>query len=480
MIEETLHKYLRHIIDFDGKLTQQVTSYAFGVNLVNEFFFEYVSAKNSFTQTSESMLYDIAVEYYDEYRRPIPESVVIAELTHGNALTTTEKKDVIDTLNAIKLHPVNENEIPHIATLIREHYQRVRSYYVIQNSLDNIHENPSSAIRSLQNELHRIKQVADYRDNDVANQTKTHLLMMEDQFEHFYKNEGLQKATVQFGFKSWDIVYGGMAPGELCILSANPGVGKSFFLKEVSYNVAFNQKKRVVIADREMNDAQNFARLLSRETGIPQRKLRQLNKLTEAELELVEAVREKHARGEYEILWIPFSRASTPRAIKREIEAAFGQERPDLITVDYIDELECPSRMQTWEGIQYNAAALKALGEEMQCPIWTATQNNASGLRTDDPDGAVVAQRSLLKKANFLAVLYQDKKRPFAPPQLGEFEGIPGIIIAKVVKARSEALGEFEMLVDYSKSVVQDYDGTAVVNRVLEPEPKRKKRDVWN
>lgn len=481
MIEESVHKYLRHVIDFDGVLDAGVTSYAMGFAFQSEFFHEYDSVRNSFNQNSESMLFDIAREYYDEFRRPIPESVVVEELTSGNDLTALEKKGIIDSLNNIRAYPVNQNELPYIATTIRENYQRVRSYYAINKSLDGIHEDPNSAIKSLQLELQRIKQVADYKGNDPYSQSKTHTLMTELMFDEFYKHGGTMPPSIQFGFKNWDTVYGGLAPGELLAFSANAGVGKSFFLKEISFNVAFEQQKKVVIVDREMNDSQNFARLLARETRIPARKLRDYSKLSEAEKELVELVRQKHRDGGYDILWIPFTRANTVRSIQREIEAHFGRDKPALITVDYLDELEIPSRMSTWEGIQYNLAALKELGPENRCPVATATQNNASGMKAETIDQSVVAQRSVLKKADYVVVLTEDKTRPFAPPSVGAYDAIPGIVLAKFVKSRSEARTEFEMLVDYSRSIVEDYDGVAEVNRVLQPEKKsRGRRETWD
>ena len=82
------------------------------------------------------------------------------------------------------------------------------------------------------------------------------------------------KYGVQTGFGKLDEVLNGMGKGDLVIVGARPGVGKTSFVLNIAANIANISKKEVCIFSLEMSNTQLVSRMLSTWALVDGRKLR--------------------------------------------------------------------------------------------------------------------------------------------------------------------------------------------------------------
>lgn len=191
-----------------------------------------------------------------------------------------------------------------------------------------------------------------------------------------------KREPVPTGFKALDhneVLDGGLAPGELGMIMAPTGGGKSFFLVNLGYG-ALSAGKNVVHYSFELSEKNIGHRYDARITGIPVKELytrvdewsERLEKFSSANM------------GKLVIKEYP-TKSATVNTLKFHIGRlqADGFE-PDLIIVDYLD------LMKSRRGYEQKRFELEAITEdirsfcmESQLPVWTATQTNREGFNDD-------------------------------------------------------------------------------------------------
>ena len=183
--------------------------------------------------------------------------------------------------------------------------------------------------------------------------------------------EGQLAEGVRSGFMDLDELLGGFKRGDLVILAARTGVGKSALLLNLARNAAAGQHGTVAIFSLEMSGDQLASRLLAAESDVTSTRLR-LGMHTEAE-----EGRIMHAMGvlgEASIYIDDSAMLSVPeiRAKLRRLQADAGL---DLVVVDYLQLLHGSGRADTRTGeISQISRALKELARELNVPVIAAAQ----------------------------------------------------------------------------------------------------------
>ena len=183
--------------------------------------------------------------------------------------------------------------------------------------------------------------------------------------------EGQLTESVRSGFMDLDELLGGFKRGDLVILAARTGVGKSALLLNLARNAAAGQHGTVAVFSLEMSGDQLAARLLSAEADVTSTRLR-LGMHTE-----VEEGRIMHAMGvlgEASIYIDDAAVLSVPeiRAKLRRLQAESGL---DLVVVDYLQLLHGSGRADTRAGeISQITRSLKELARELNVPVIAAAQ----------------------------------------------------------------------------------------------------------
>ena len=177
----------------------------------------------------------------------------------------------------------------------------------------------------------------------------------------------------------WDrvdgITQGGLGRGELGVVIAPTGAGKSMALVHLGA-MAVKAGLQVVHYTLELSDTVVASRYDACLTGVP------LTKLMDEKEMILEEV--KNVRGKLIIKEYPTKSASTSvikNHLKRIVSAG---QKVDMIIVDYGDLLTPTVRYKEKRTeLETIYEELRAIAMEFICPVWTASQTNRSGLNAE-------------------------------------------------------------------------------------------------
>lgn len=196
----------------------------------------------------------------------------------------------------------------------------------------------------------------------------------------------MSRKTVKTNWQEIDtIMDGGLGPGELGIIAAPAGSGKSWLLSKIGAE-AMKQGKTVLHFTLELNENYVGLRYDSCFTGIDFQNIK----------ENVDLVKEKikDISGKLFIKYFPLKTVS-PNSLKNHAERlALLGNKPDLIVVDYADILK---PFETVRGSNsYQSAGdiyeeLRAAAGELQIPIWSASQCGRGSLEHDVIEAGSIA-----------------------------------------------------------------------------------------
>lgn len=185
------------------------------------------------------------------------------------------------------------------------------------------------------------------------------------------------------GWNTLDHLTGGFGKGELIVIAARPGVGKTSFAMEIVRRVAVESAKRIVVFALEMT-RENFAqRLLSQFSGVNLQGTPAASLKDEQWSNLQKAAALIGETG----IFIDDTPALTGRSILERCGSIATQEGPiDLVIVDYL-QLMRPDGSERDERDRQLAdicRSLKRVAKELDCPVMLACQLS----RTQVPPGS--------------------------------------------------------------------------------------------
>ena len=172
-----------------------------------------------------------------------------------------------------------------------------------------------------------------------------------------------------------DICKGGLGQKELGGVIAPTGAGKSMALVHLGAE-AIKLGKNVVHYTLELQDTVVASRYDSCITGVP---LRDLVDFKDAIYETVKDIEGNLIVKEYP------TKSASPVNIKNHLEKLKNRDvKIDMIIVDYADLLR-PRSAHKEKRIELESIyeELRAVAQEFECPVWTASQTNRSGLNAE-------------------------------------------------------------------------------------------------
>jgi replicative DNA helicase len=181
---------------------------------------------------------------------------------------------------------------------------------------------------------------------------------------------------VTMGWEEIDgICKGGLGSGELGVVIAPTGAGKSMVLVHLGTE-ALKLGKTVIHYTLELADSVVASRYDSCLTGI---EIRDLYTFKEQIYDSVQNLAGKLIVKEY-----PTKSAST-NTLKLHLEKLKMRDiQPDMIIVDYGDLLKpISSQREKRQELETIYEELRGIAQENNCPVWTASQTNRSGLNAE-------------------------------------------------------------------------------------------------
>lgn len=180
--------------------------------------------------------------------------------------------------------------------------------------------------------------------------------------------------SVDYGFTQLDSLTAGLHQGELVILAARPGMGKTAFAMNVAENVAIKQEAPILFVSLEMSSIELADRLLCSVARVNGHRLRNGTISQEQRIKLVDVASELSRK--------PFFVDDSASRTVTEIAAAARRIKRrsgglGLIVIDYLQLIEPDNpKDQRQEQVAKIARRLKGLAREVQVPVLCLAQLN--------------------------------------------------------------------------------------------------------
>ena len=238
-----------------------------------------------------------------------------------------------------------------------------------------------------------------------------------------------QISGIPTGFIELDKKLLGLQPGQLIIVAARPGMGKTSFALNIAMSVAKRVELPVMLFSLEMEASELSLRILSSEASISSKKLKTKN-FSHDELRRVMSVYSKMSQ-------IPFSINDSPgidihsiKTISRKLKVQKGAV--GLVIVDYLQLMEgrkarYDSRAQEVSEI---SRGLKELAKDLRCPVISLSQLNRTTESRPDKRPLLADLResgSIEQDADIVLLIYRDDYYH----EDSKDKGIAEILIAK-------------------------------------------------
>lgn len=214
---------------------------------------------------------------------------------------------------------------------------------------------------------------------DIAekNETKGFSHIRDVILENYRHLEELQKSgEAALGtptyFSGIDKLLVGMGKGDLVLIGARPGVGKTSFALNIASNVAMRTKKAVAIFSLEMSCEQLVSRMLASEALIDSYKMRKGNLEKEDWEKLARAA---GVLAETDVL-IDDTSGITVTGMKAKLRRV---KNLGLVVIDYLQLMQSDRRTESRvQEVSDISRALKLLAKELEVPVITCAQLSRS------------------------------------------------------------------------------------------------------
>ena len=259
------------------------------------------------------------------------------------------------------------------------------------------------------------EQVASLRD--LVDQAMTDLEKIQNRESAF--------AGLPTGFRDLDALMSGMQPGNLIVVAARPGVGKSSFVTNLARNVAVEGRAPVAMFSLEMSRWEIGMRLLCAEARVPWDSIRNKRVGAEHWQNIVQAAEILHDAplsivdsGNVTIVDI--------RAKARRLSAR--RQGLGLIIVDYLQLMSHHRRVDNrQQEIAEISRSLKLLGKELDIPVIAVSQLNRDPERRQDkrPQLSDLRESGAIEQdADVVMFIHRDDSDPAK-------KGLADLIVAK-------------------------------------------------
>ena len=208
------------------------------------------------------------------------------------------------------------------------------------------------------------------------------------------------------GFFDLDRLTDGLHQGELTIIGARPGVGKTTFSLQIADNIA-RKNKNVTYVSLEMSKEQIIQKLIAKRARVNSRKIRN-GDLKEEEINKIGLVCGEISELPIRIL----TKANTIQQIEIEARRMKNRNSLDLLMIDYLQLLrnigDFKSREQEVADI---SRTLKILSLELEIPIIALCQLNRNASKNIPNLADIRESGSIEQDADNVIFLYQEDEQ---------------------------------------------------------------------
>lgn len=187
---------------------------------------------------------------------------------------------------------------------------------------------------------------------------------------------------VPTGFAGFDEQVGGLFPGELIVIAARPGIGKTTLAVQISENAATaRDPRRVFFASLEMDRREIAMRMLCRRADVNLLTIRH-GRISYEERDRIGAI-----ANELDSIHEHFIIHDKPRMTVGEIRRNAQRFNPQLIIVDYLQRVVPDDRKkQRYEQVADVTRGLKTMAREMNAAVVVLAQSSRDADNGGEPE----------------------------------------------------------------------------------------------
>jgi replicative DNA helicase len=406
---------------------------------------------------SDKAMYGLVIEeglrpedfYRDQHRVVYAAMLDLYEDSHGiDVLTVTERLRQGGRLEEVggegAIHAL-AGAVP-AAGNVRHYAQIVRENALVRRLLSTTYEIQSSVVahdgapRDLVERAERamLEVAHDDRQKDFRSIEE----VLHDELDKLHKLsiDGTAVTGTRSGFDALDDLTGGFQPGNLIILAARPGMGKSCLVTNIAENAALKYDEPVALFSLEMSETELAQRFIASQSST---KLTDLRKGRVAEKVWPKIMKATNDLAQAP-LYIDDSSDVGMMEIRAKARRLHQQRKLGLIIVDYVQLMRADHRVESRvEQVGQMSRGLKILARELDVPVIALSQLNRSvEQRGGDKKPLLSDLResgSLEQDADLVMFIFRDE---YYTKEESEHPGEAELLIAK---HRNGALGDVKL-----------------------------------
>jgi replicative DNA helicase len=266
-------------------------------------------------------------------------------------------------------------------------------------------------------------------------------------------SRGGSMTGVPTGFADLDTLTNGLHPGQLVIIAARPGLGKSTLGLDVARSCSVKNGMASVIFSLEMTKTEITMRLLSAEARVPLHHMR-AGTMTDDDWARL-------ARRMGEVADAPLFIDDSPNLTMMEIRAKARRLKQrhqlKLVVVDYLQLMQGNKKAESrQQEVSELSRSLKLLAKELECPVIAMSQLNRGPEQRQDKKPMLSDLResgSIEQDADMVVLLHREDAYEKESPRAGEAD----FIVAKHRNGPTATItvafqGHYSRFVDMSPS----------------------------
>jgi replicative DNA helicase len=406
---------------------------------------------------SDKAMYGLVIEeglrpedfYRDQHRVVYGAMLDLYEDSHGiDVLTVAERLRQQGRLEEVggegAIHALS-GAVP-AAGNVRHYAQIVRENALVRRLLSTTYEIQSSVVahdgapRDLVERAERamLEVAHDDRQKDFRSIEE----VLHDELDKLHKLsiDGTSVTGTRSGFDALDDLTGGFQPGNLIILAARPGMGKSCLVTNIAENAALKYDEPVALFSLEMSETELAQRFIASQSST---KLTDLRKGRVAEKVWPKIMKATNDLAQAP-LYIDDSSDVGLLEIRAKARRLHQQRKLGLIIVDYVQLMRADHRVESRvEQVGQMSRGLKILARELDVPVIALSQLNRSvEQRGGDKKPLLSDLResgSLEQDADLVMFIFRDE---YYTKEESEHPGEAELIISK---HRNGALGDVKL-----------------------------------
>lgn len=362
------------------------------------------------------------------------------------------------------------NQIDNNPTEFKFDLEKIRQRFAdekVQSLRERLNDDNVSSEDCLKNLRVAIDEIQSIKDGTQRGFIQKTLRTYSQEFKVSYaerlKNPGLGQGILT-GYSKLDHIKNGLLPGEMLIVGAETGGGKSLLLNNLAVQMwmqknqvntetaDFTKGHNVLYFSLEMPFAACFERTISRLSDVAQYHVRDA-KLSISEFEALDTSIDFVHRYPYEFEIVDIARGTTVDMIEARFLEARSRFNPEIIVVDYLGLMDDNGRHdQDWLKMGVIAEKLFAFARTYNVIVLTAVQLNRvapAGKNKDAADNIGmhrIGRSALIMHNANLALQIEQRRNENLNPDMS----------VHIIKNRGGELGHFSLLKNLSTGRITD------------------------